>query len=135
MSNEPHRSNCAIHCKSCQKKRDATPQHSVRRLIYVQCQSWLLAVSSVDSLVSVQLRRDIHHSFLIGSVPKGFCVPSVTRYGVKRSSSYEFSCGVLPTGPGGYFGGADFSSCSGIFTAPPTKRGISGPKGSTILHR
>ncbi|GBM23232.1 hypothetical protein AVEN_159905-1 [Araneus ventricosus] len=43
-----------------------------------------------------------HPSLLLNwEFPKRLCVPSVTRYGVKRSSLYEFSCGVLPTGPGG----------------------------------
>ncbi|GBL87472.1 hypothetical protein AVEN_271631-1, partial [Araneus ventricosus] len=85
------------------------------RLIYVQRQSWLLAVWSMDSLVSVQLRTDIHHSFLIGSSEK-VCVPSITRYGVKNSSLCEYSFVELSDSPGDYFGEADFNSCSGIFT-------------------
>ncbi|GBL96711.1 hypothetical protein AVEN_111848-1 [Araneus ventricosus] len=69
----------------------------------------------MDSLVSVQLRADFYHSFLIGS-SKRFCAPSITRYGVKNSSLCEYSFVELSDSPGGYFGEADFNSYSGIFT-------------------
>ncbi|GBM35997.1 hypothetical protein AVEN_78093-1 [Araneus ventricosus] len=57
-----------------------------------------------------------HPSLLLNwEFPKRFCVPSVSRYGVKRSSLCKFAFVEFSDRPGGYFGEADFSSCSGIF--------------------
>ncbi|GBN72097.1 hypothetical protein AVEN_124860-1 [Araneus ventricosus] len=52
-------------------------------MIYGYRQSRLLTVWAMGSLVSVQLRRDIHHSFLIRSSERVFCD---NRHSIRRTS-------------------------------------------------
>ncbi|GBO16799.1 hypothetical protein AVEN_189040-1 [Araneus ventricosus] len=105
-------------------------------LVSLQTPVWALS-----SLVSVQLRRRIHHSFLIRSSEKLLCDE---RHSIHRRSSVRRECRKpfvwilfveISKSPGGYFGETNLNIWPGIFTAPSTEREISGPKGSTILHR
>ncbi|GBN74862.1 hypothetical protein AVEN_89253-1 [Araneus ventricosus] len=64
---------------------DVTSFHvSSRGMIYGYRHSRLLTVWAMGSLVSVQLRRDIHHSFLIRSSEKVLCD---NRHSIRRTSS------------------------------------------------